>query len=561
MRREENELHTRITARDDATRVFNQAANNAEKAGERMRRAGNTGGFGGGGFGALRGAAGGALGFGGGMLGAGAAFGGAGVAGFTALTNAAVQQAGKIERLTATYGALSGSMAEAGRQMRFVQQFATGALGEFDDLAEAGALLEASGVRMTRVLPLVSNIAGAFGATRENVLSLASAFGRLASGASGEALERLREFGITRSALEQRGLRFSGGGELLSSAREAFTAIEQIAREKFGDIGRYMSATLEQGFSNLRDRWGQMLDSMGQAWFPFLKGLIGRAGDVLGFLTEGGVARGIGARFAGSLQSVFGGDAFERFAFTIVATLERLPELAQRAGQFLVRMASGMAQAFVTAFDTVAGAVTNLQNVFGSGFNALQGFARQYVQSGGMPNTGMGGQLLRRLLPGVSMADQGLRGIAGMTPYTPRTYTPVGNVSNLFGRLLGESGLGDITGGIGQRADELMAQFRGRARGGAGGVGPFGDFFNNSFIEAQKEQTRAVRENTEEQKKANDLTLRQQGIGGGELARLGVTPAELFGGAPQIRRALRSRIQTEMANAIGGGNTFSARTI
>ncbi len=551
---ERNEFETRITARDEASRVFDRVADNAERAGRRMQRAGNGGGFGGAAFGALRGAAGGVLGFGGAVLGAGAAAGGAGIAAFTALTSAAVQQAGKIERLTATYGALSGSMGKAAQQMRFIQRFAVGALGEFDDLAEAGTLLEASGVRLERVLPIVSNIAGAFGASRENVLSLASAFGRLASGQSGEALERLREFGITRAALEQRGIRFSGGGQLLSSAREAFTAIEQISREKFGNIGKFMTSTLEQGLSNLSDRWGQLLDSMGRAWFPFLKGLIGRAGDVLGFLTDGGIARGIGARFAGSLQTVFGGDALERFAFTIVATLERLPELAQRAGQFLVNMAQLASQAFTDLYNAIGRGVTNTLNALGGGFNSLRGFAQQYVAGGGM---GALPGWLRTLAPQVGFADTGLRHIARMGAYQQRSFTPIASPAEGIGRLLGQVGLSDTVGGIGQRADELMAQFR--ARGGNGGnVGPFGDFFNNSFIEAQKEQTRAVRENTEEVKKQTD-DLRRQGFGGGELARLGVTPAELFGGAPQIRRALRARIQIEMANAIGGGNTFNAR--
>lgn len=575
MRRDE--YQTRITARDDATPVWNRAAGNAERAGSRMRRAlAGAGGIGGGlaaGAGALMG---GPLAMGGALLG-GSLLGGA--AAFASFGSAALREAGNIERMTATLAALSAETQEAAMQfdklaatpleaaaiqMGWLKRFATGALGEFKDLAEASIQLEAAGIFAPRVLPMLSNIAGAFGATREQVLSLAGAFGRLASGSSGEALERLREFGITRAAMEQAGIRFSGGGQMLSSVREAFEAIEEIAREKFGAIGRYMSGSWSQVTSNLADQWSQMLDSFGTAVLPVFKGLAQRASGFLSFLTDSNVAGGIGQRFAGGFQAAFGGDWLERGAMTVVAVFERLPQMIQSAWEAARRFATGLGDAFVSAYNFIGKAWTDLLNTFDRGLAGVVASLRAAV-----------GQLLQGLsrvnilewLTGQAPAQQTLRSVAQefLAPTTPpqtRVFKPIESPGEAFGRAFRGTGTGNLFGDIARRRDELMAQFAGfQAQGGTAPAQGYGDFFNGSYIEAeQKELTRELRKNTRAVEKQTDvMDLRRQGFGGGELARLGATPAEVFGGTPQIRRMLNTHIRVIVGDALGGGNAFNPR--
>ena len=101
-----------------------------------------------------------------------------------------------IQRLTMTYAALTGSLDSAGQKMKYLQTYAAGAIGHFDDLAKAGTLLEAAGLQMERFIPIIDTLSGVFGGTSEQVRELASAFGRVASGQMGEAMEVFRRFGI-----------------------------------------------------------------------------------------------------------------------------------------------------------------------------------------------------------------------------------------------------------------------------------------------------------------------------------------------------------------------------
>lgn len=516
------------------------------------------------------------------------AAGGALVAGggFLALTRSAIDQATKIETLTATYGALSGSMEIARSKMAFVKNFATSALGSFDDLAEAGTRLEASGLNMERFLPTIANVAGAFGAGRDQILGLSDAFGRLASGSSGEALERLREFGITRAALESKGITFDGGGQLTSGIAEALIAVETIAREKFGNISKYMASTLGQALSNLGDSWRFMLAEWGQAFLPFVNRMIAMVTPFMNFLTQSGVLQQVAANFAASFEAMTQGaqnGGFVRFAALIIATLERVPELLAAVGQFLVNAAKLAAQAFVTAYNTIGQGITDLINGINSGIASLQrtvlsagatflesplgrmivnGFGAQGF--GGAPAPAAAGATGR---PGIVQGDflGGIKGLLGigsgplfgpaapdqaaimaaamrasagaiLTP-PPQQFQKMGNVGEVFDKILQGSTLGNLKSGIESRADQLVGQynqFLARPQMPGQGLMDYQNrpMFNGSYVSPTAEQFGG------EGSGANGVTntlvrklepLERKSWGGGEMGRIGVTASEISG--------------------------------
>lgn len=78
--------------------------------------------------------------------------------------------------------------------------------------------------------------------------------GKFASGATGEAISRFQELGITtREELTKMGVQFSKSGELTSPLPEAMNTILGVMQTKFGGMMAAQSATLDGMLSNFGD--------------------------------------------------------------------------------------------------------------------------------------------------------------------------------------------------------------------------------------------------------------------------------------------------------------------
>lgn len=210
----------------------------------------------------------------------------------------AVNAAANFERLTATFEALTGSATVAKQKMEWLKTFAATSTLEMGDLAEAGTQLQASGLVVERIIPLISNMAGAFGGGRDKVLELASAFGRLPSGQFGESMETFRRFGMGAQDMMKRGIKYDGGGQIVSSAGEVMDAIAAIAERKFGGIGKTMGNTFAVQFSNLKDAFNQMMGQIGESLLPMAKQLIGVFTDVMNWVRSSGFFERIAKSFS-----------------------------------------------------------------------------------------------------------------------------------------------------------------------------------------------------------------------------------------------------------------------
>ena len=211
---------------------------------------------------------------------------------------AALRTAADYERLTATFQALSGSSDQARAKMAWVKDFAKTSTLEFGDIAEAGTQIEASGLRMETVIPVMSKLAAAFGGGRDEVMELASAFGRLPSGQFGESMEIFRRFGISAQGLMQRGIRFDGGGQIRSSAGEVMDAVVAIVESKFGRINDLMANTMNVRLSNLKDSFNQMLGSIGEGLLPIAGRVVAVFSGVIEWVKSSGFFEAVGGSFA-----------------------------------------------------------------------------------------------------------------------------------------------------------------------------------------------------------------------------------------------------------------------
>lgn len=423
------------------------------------------------------------------------------------------------------------ALAIAKQKMDYLTTFAMSAMGQLDDLTEAATRLEASGLVMERFLPTVSNLAGAFGASKEKVLELSSAFGKLASGSSGEALEVLREFGITQAALKREGIQFDGGGQLVSSVEDALSAVEKIADEKFGGIAKYMGNTFEQRFSNLEDAWGKLLNSFGSEWLDFIGRVLDGAQSIINFFVDSGLISDLSKQLSTFAEGLFG-DGLQRAVFLIFAALEKLPtflESAKKAGEAFTK---ALSDGFVKAFNFLGQLGTDLINTFQNGLPAAIDKINAAI-----------GKLLVRLtevnIPGILLRSQkaidDAQKIAGemMNPskkLPDKVFTPIKEPGEAFQRIFGKTEFGGFFNGLGKRADELSRQYElSQQTGDKKGVPDKHNFsmFNPSYVKPDDKLDK-IKDATERTAKATEkFDLHRILFGGGDLAAAGVSLVDL----------------------------------
>ena len=310
-----------------------------------------------------------------------AATGAASVAFTYKLGTAALKQAADMEILRATLAALRGSTDSAREGFEFLERFATQSVFEFTNLAEAGVQLEAFGLNMRRILPLISQIGAAFGAKPEQLLQLADAFGRIAAGQSVEAMQQLRRFGISIGALKAEGVAVSGTGQILSSADQTFAAIERIATRRFGSINESMADTIAVSISNLMDGVNQTLTQIGDALMPVIKPMLNALKNFMQFMSAGGakLLSDSMVRAFTTVSNLLGGEqGIVKIASWIVAIFSTLPDIFAAAAIIVTDILTRISR----VFGWLISALRNLSDLFGGSplINLIDTISRRQQQ-------------------------------------------------------------------------------------------------------------------------------------------------------------------------------------
>jgi len=124
--------------------------------------------------------------------------------------------------------------------------------------------------KIPEVLLLAADAATAFG---KNIDEVIHALSYLKAGRSGEALESLARFGITRDALKSKGVEFGGGGELKTSYDKVLEAVYATWKETVGGMSAEGTKTWAGMVSNLKDAWTDFKNEIGKAgFFDAIKG-------------------------------------------------------------------------------------------------------------------------------------------------------------------------------------------------------------------------------------------------------------------------------------------------
>lgn len=179
--------------------------------------------------------------------------GGAGGAGMGLLIRQGIRLNDEMQRYRITLTTVMHSQAQANAQISWMLRYAEQTPFQVHGLVEASTMLESFAINSRKWIPLVGDLASAFGGTNEQVSELVEAVGKLRSGLSGVAFRTFRRFGISHEDFERRGATFDKGGELTSDTDDAMNILEEIIQDRFGGMIERMRGTYTQVMSNIAD--------------------------------------------------------------------------------------------------------------------------------------------------------------------------------------------------------------------------------------------------------------------------------------------------------------------
>ncbi len=291
------------------------------------------------------------------------------VGGLLMAGKSALDMAVDFDTSTRRIAAFTGSMDEARKAMKFLEELSGPSIFGLDALAKAGALASAYGLNLQRVIPMAESIATAMGDDANSVLEVTRALGRLKSGDFGEAFERLRDFGISKEDLQGQGLKFDKSGAYKGSVIDAMNAVEKIVDVKFGAIRKMMADSPAAKIASTMDAGGRAMKAAGEVIMTSLLPPLAKVTDMLDYLTKSGIIAGITQGFVG-LFGLDGGGLQSGMAW-IAAGLERLPELLKVTTMAVRTLFSNLGDMGAWVVNNAIDGAQSLWNIFAKGMNWL----------------------------------------------------------------------------------------------------------------------------------------------------------------------------------------------
>lgn len=226
----------------------------------------------------------------------------------------------EFEQYNTRFETMLGSAAAAKQRMADLAEFGAKTPFELPDVVKADTILQGFGLHSEEaakkfgysgeeIRTIAGDVASGVGAGFDEMSLL---LGKFSAGATGEAISRMQELGITsRDQLTQMGLQFSKSGELLSPLPEAMNTVLGLMKDKYGGLMDAQSATFSGMMSNLQDWWAGTLRTVGQPLFDVAKeslsGLLSVLNDPATLDMISGLAQGLAVTLKGALDSLKAG--------------------------------------------------------------------------------------------------------------------------------------------------------------------------------------------------------------------------------------------------------------
>lgn len=432
----------------------------------------------------------------------------AGTAGLGMLAKGAFDSAVSFESLNARLTAITGSGERAAKVLDTVRKVAEPSPFTFNQLATAATQLEAFGLKTEAILPRLANLGAAFGASEENLKSLVNLFGRLAAGNFPD-IEQLSAFGLSKSMFVAEGIKFDAGGSLLSSARETFDALTRIIDTKYSTILDKMASTTEAKLATLQDKWEGAMRSLGAGIIKVVTPITDYLATFLDKLTKSGAMDDLVNRFLspfkGFTDILKSGDmqaAMDKILSSISAFIANIPQI------------------LISTFENVG---KLFQNIFAQ--------ARQLAAELGLTKDERYNEFSRKAgniksfeSSGLYSKERAAREMADLeSRYGFRSTTDI-MAGVDFGKVFAESQkfADDIVKKIGETNLPQTATGAVKPEGPVGAIADTGKTTGDNTMD---DLLLRIANNTKTS--ADALTLRKQTLGGGQIAAMGLTAAEV----------------------------------
>lgn len=212
--------------------------------------------------------------------------------GLSSVVKAGIAGNAQFETYNTQFGVLLGSSEAAKQRLAELAEFGAKTPFELPQVVEADKILQGFGLHSeeaakkfgfsgTEIRTIAGDVASGTGA---DFSEMANLIGKFSSGATGEAISRFQQMGITtRDELKNMGLEFSKSGELLSPLPQATEVVLALMKKKYGGMMDAQSSTFEGMVSNLQDWVGQSIREVSQPIFEVVSDALK---DLLKFLDE-----------------------------------------------------------------------------------------------------------------------------------------------------------------------------------------------------------------------------------------------------------------------------------
>lgn len=198
----------------------------------------------------------------------------------------------QFETYNAQFETMLGSADDAKKRLSDLAQFGASTPFELPEIVEADKILQGFGLHSEKsakqfgfsgeqIRTIAGDVASGTG-TAFNEMTLL--LGKFSTGATGEAISRMAELGITsRAELAEMGLEFSKSGELLSPLPQSMETVLNLMQDKYGGLMDAQSTTFSGMMSNLSDWKSNTLRTLGAPIFEVVQQQLG---NLLGFLNN-----------------------------------------------------------------------------------------------------------------------------------------------------------------------------------------------------------------------------------------------------------------------------------
>jgi hypothetical protein len=269
----------------------------------------------------------------------------------------AMKAAAPMDTIERTFAGVYGSTKKAAEMMAYLKQEAMKSNFEFKSLANAAKLVVMNGMKFSEFKDAMQAIAlRGSGDPAQNLETIASTLTRIKAGDFAQAFENLRSFGVGKDTLVKLGATFDKSGQFTGNISDALELFKKIGAESQGVVDS-MNGGMEATLSNMEEGFGLMMQQAGKAIFENFKPLIDNIISTITDILDSGVIKDT----INAISAIFdvdpGDNGLAKLAIGVLAAI--------RTGAWIVR----------SVWEGILGVVRFVQNVlkYIPGFNGIGG--------------------------------------------------------------------------------------------------------------------------------------------------------------------------------------------